>query len=79
MGLRLAASSRICILRSVSPCYKYDIMKTELRWTDLSSKHPSGIQSTVWKNSALMKDDEMKACLLLVSIAGNCTDSMSVP
>ncbi|PSR73760.1 hypothetical protein PHLCEN_2v10404 [Hermanssonia centrifuga] len=27
----------------------------------LDSKHPSGIQSTVWKNSALMKDTEMKA------------------
>jgi len=27
----------------------------------LDSKHPSGIQSTVWKNSALMKDTEIKA------------------
>lgn len=27
----------------------------------LDSKHPSGIQSTVWKNSALMSDADMKA------------------
>ncbi|KAH6913944.1 hypothetical protein BKA70DRAFT_1259935 [Coprinopsis sp. MPI-PUGE-AT-0042] len=27
----------------------------------IDSKHPSGIQSTVWKNSALMPDSEMKA------------------
>ncbi|KAK7045546.1 hypothetical protein VNI00_007378 [Paramarasmius palmivorus] len=26
----------------------------------LDSKHPSGIQSTIWKNAALMKDTEMK-------------------
>ncbi|KAI0079298.1 hypothetical protein K474DRAFT_1592248 [Panus rudis PR-1116 ss-1] len=26
----------------------------------LDSKHPSGIQSTVWRNNALMKDTEMK-------------------
>ncbi|THH01349.1 hypothetical protein EW026_g1350 [Hermanssonia centrifuga] len=30
----------------------------------LDSKHPSGIQSTVWKNSALMKDTEMKKLTL---------------
>ncbi|PFH52117.1 hypothetical protein AMATHDRAFT_74413 [Amanita thiersii Skay4041] len=27
----------------------------------LSSKHPSGIQSTIWKNTALMSDTDMKA------------------
>ncbi|KAI0343727.1 hypothetical protein BDW22DRAFT_1476959 [Trametopsis cervina] len=27
----------------------------------LDSKHPSGVQSTIWKNTALMKDTEMKA------------------
>ncbi|KAH9941934.1 translation initiation factor eIF 4e-like domain-containing protein [Amylocystis lapponica] len=27
----------------------------------LDSKHPSGIQSTVWKNTALMKDSEIKS------------------
>ncbi|KAK7472479.1 hypothetical protein VKT23_000594 [Stygiomarasmius scandens] len=26
----------------------------------IDSKHPSGIQSTIWKNSALMKDSEIK-------------------
>ncbi|KAI0827892.1 hypothetical protein BC628DRAFT_1431819 [Trametes gibbosa] len=28
----------------------------------IDSKHPSGIPSTVWKNTALMKDTEIKAC-----------------
>ncbi|KAF9268639.1 hypothetical protein L218DRAFT_521664 [Marasmius fiardii PR-910] len=27
----------------------------------IDSKHPSGIQSTIWKNAALMKDSDMKA------------------
>ncbi|KAI0090732.1 translation initiation factor eIF 4e-like domain-containing protein [Irpex rosettiformis] len=31
----------------------------------LDSKHASGIQSTVWKNSALMKETEIKACMAL--------------